>query len=132
MLDIGDPVPLGAAIQPPVHNTINRDAVTPGVDVLRSIPRISSAVTHLLASYDQQAVQDALAGRDYVTRQKSVRCNTTDTTLVGPQLRWPNEGLVSASHAKKQPMMNMSGARHERRGFPTLTGGLGRMGCLHD
>ena len=52
----GDSVLSRAAMQQPVHNTINRDAVVPGVDVLRSIPSISSAVTQLLASYDQQAV----------------------------------------------------------------------------
>ena len=83
------------------HNTINRDEVVPGVDVLRSIPSISSAVTHLLAFYGQQAVQDALPDMGQVNRRKSRRYNTTDTTLVGSQLRWPNEGPVSAAHAKK-------------------------------
>ena len=53
----------------PAHN-ITRDAVVIGVDVLRSIPSISSAETQLLASYDQQAVQDALPGKGQVNRQK--------------------------------------------------------------
>ena len=75
--------------------------MVPGVDVFRSILSISSAVTQLLASYDQQAVQDALPGTGQVNRWKTGRYNTTDTTLVGPQLRWPSEGLVSASQAKK-------------------------------
>ena len=66
----GGAVPSRAAIQQPVHNTINRDAVVPRVDVLRSIPSISSAVTQLLASYDQQAVQDALPGKGQVNRRK--------------------------------------------------------------
>ena len=73
----------------------------PGTDVLRSMPSISSAVTQLLASYDQQAVQDALPGKGHFTRRKSGRYNTTDTTLVGPKLRWPNEGLVTASLSKR-------------------------------
>ena len=58
-------------------------------------------MTQLLASYDQQAVQNAFPGKGQVNRWKSGRYNTTDTTLAGPQIRWPNEGLVSASHAKK-------------------------------
>ena len=97
----GDVVPSRPAIQQPVHSTINRDEVVPGVDVLRPIPSISSAVTQLLAFYDQQAVQVALPGKGHINRRKSLRYNTTDTTLVGPHLRWPNEGLVSASHVKK-------------------------------
>ena len=39
--------------------------------------------------YDQQAVQDVLPGKGHITRQKSGRYNTTDTTLVRPQFRWP-------------------------------------------
>ena len=93
-------------MQQPVHNAINRDAMVPGVDVLRSIPSISSTVTQLLASYDQQAVQDALPGKGQVNKRKSGRYNTTDTTLVGPQLRWLNEGLVS--WPKSPPMMNLT------------------------
>ena len=49
--------------QPLVQNAAARDTVVPGIDVLRSIPSISSAITQLLASYDQQAVQDALPGK---------------------------------------------------------------------
>ena len=91
----------GAVNQTTGQNTFSRDAIVPGVDVLRSIPNLSSAVTQLLASYDQQAVQDVLPGNGHITRRKSGRYNTTDTTLVGPQFRWPSEGLVFASHSKK-------------------------------
>ena len=66
-----DSVPSRAAMQQPAHNTINRDAMVSGVDVLRSIPSIFSVVTLLLASYDQQAVQDGLPGKGQVNRQKS-------------------------------------------------------------
>ena len=48
--DSGTPMPVRLQ---PVRN-ITRDAVVPGVEVLRSIPSISSAVTQLLPSYDQQ------------------------------------------------------------------------------
>ena len=91
----------GAANQMSGQNTFSRDAIMPGVDVLRSIPSISSEVTQLLASYDQQAVQDVLPGKGHITKRKSGWYNTTDTTLVSPHFRWPNEGLVSASHSKK-------------------------------
>ena len=64
----GDPGTSRTASQPSVHNTFNRDAVVPGVNVLRSIPNISSTVTQLLASYDQEAVQDALSGKGHITR----------------------------------------------------------------
>ena len=93
----------GTSRQQPDQNAINRDAVVPGVDVLRSIPSISSAVTQLLASYDHQALQDVLPGKGHVPRRKSGRYNTTDNTLAGPHLRWPNEGLVSASNARRPP-----------------------------
>ena len=78
-----------------------RDAVVPKAEVLRSIPSISTAVSQLLASYDYQADKEALQGKLNISRKKSGRYNTTETTTVGPSLRWPNEGLVSASHLKK-------------------------------
>ena len=63
----------GVGNQTSSQNTFSRDAIVPGVDVLRSIPSISSAVTQLLASYDQQAVQDILPGKGHITRRKSGR-----------------------------------------------------------
>ena len=68
----GNSVPSRGAMQQPVHNTINRDAVVPLVDVLTSIPSISSAMTQLLASYDQQAVQDALLGEAQVNSSEGI------------------------------------------------------------
>ena len=91
----------GAANQKSGENTFSKDTIVLGVYVLRSIPSIFSAVTKLLASYDQQVGQDILPGKGHITRRKSGHYNTTNTTLVGPQFRWPNEGLVSASHSKK-------------------------------
>ena len=34
-------------------------------------------------------------------RKRSGRYNVTDISMVGPQYRWPNEGLVSNSHVKR-------------------------------
>ena len=79
----------------------DRDAVVPKAEVLRSIPSISTAISQLLASYDYQADEEALQGKLNINRKKSGWYNTTETTTVGPSLRWPNEGLVSASHLKK-------------------------------
>ena len=87
--------------QPSVASNDTRDAVAPKVDVLRSIPSISTAVSQLLASYDQQVDREVMQGKSTVIRKKSVRYNTTDTTSLGPQFRWPNEGLISASHLKR-------------------------------
>ena len=58
-------------------------------------------MSQLLASYDHQADKEALQGKQNVTRKKSGRYNTTETTTIGPSFRWPNEGLVSASHLRK-------------------------------
>ena len=85
-----------------------RDAIAPRPDVLRSIPSISTAVSQLLASYEQQSDRDILQGKSTVIRKKSGRYNTTDTTSVGPQFQWPNEGLVSASHLKKPAYDDLS------------------------
>ena len=84
-----------------VQAQVTRDAVVPKVDVMQSIPSVSSAVSRLLAQYDDQADQEAFPGKTSSVRKRSGRYNITDTSLVGPQYRWPNEGLVSNSHVKK-------------------------------
>ena len=40
-----------------------RDAIAPKVDALRSIPSISTAVSQLLATYEQQSDRDILQGK---------------------------------------------------------------------
>ena len=146
-----------SASKSPIHNTFNRDAVVLGIDILRSIPSISSAVTQLLASYDQQVVQDALPGKGHITRRKSGRYNTTDTTLVGPQFRWPNDcnrlppapaydefnlaqwvagqlsnALLIEDSTLLKNTSSFSHESHERRGIATLAGGSLSLGCLHN
>ena len=88
-----------------------RDAMAPKLDVMRSIPSISSAVSQLLAHYDDQADQEALPGKGYTVRKKSGRYNVTDNPIANPQFRWPNEGLVSNSHLKKPPYDDLSMAQ---------------------
>ena len=69
-----------------------KDAVAPRSEVMMSIPSISSAVSQLLAHYDDQADQG------YNVRKKSGRYNVTDNSVASPQCRWPNAGLVSNSY----------------------------------
>ena len=88
-----------------------RDAVAPRLDVMRSVPSISSAVSQLLARYDDQADQEGLPGKGYGVRKKSGRYNVTDNPIANPQFRWPNEGLVSNSHLKKPPYDDLSMAQ---------------------
>ena len=84
-----------------VQTQVLQDVMAPRLDVMRSIPSISSAALHLLAQYEDRADQEAFPGKTSNIRKKSVRYNVTDTSLVSPQYRWPNEGLVSSSHFKK-------------------------------
>ena len=48
-----------------------KDAVAPKLEVMRSIPSISSAVSQLLGRYGDQADQEALPGKTYNMRKKS-------------------------------------------------------------
>ena len=80
---------------------VAKDSVATRLEVMRSNPSISTAVSQLLAHYDDQADQDAMPGKGPNYRKKSGRYNITDTSVVGPQFKWPNEGLISISHLKK-------------------------------
>ena len=66
------------------------------------------AVSQLLANYEQQTERDVFEGKATVLRKKLGCCNTTDTTSISPQYRWPNEGLVTASHLKKPAYDDLS------------------------
>ena len=79
---------------------VARDAVVPKLDVMGSIPSVSSAVSRLLAQYDDQADHEALPGKTSNIKKRPGRYNVTDTSTVSPQYRLPNEGLVSNSHIK--------------------------------
>ena len=84
-----------------VRTQLSHDAVIPKPEVMRSIPSVSSAVSCLLAQYEDQADQQVFQGKNYNIRKRSGRYNTTDNAVMSPQYRWPNEGLVSSSHNKK-------------------------------
>ena len=63
----------------------SRDTIIPSVDAVRSIPSISSAVSRLLAQYEDQTHQDIVPGKDFI-RKKSGHYNTTDTCNTKPEL----------------------------------------------
>ena len=84
-----------------VRTQLSHDAVIPKPEVMRSIPSVSSAVSRLLAQYEDQADQQVFQAKNYNIRKRSGRYNTTDNAVMSPQYRWPNEGLVSSSHNKK-------------------------------
>ena len=84
-----------------VQTQISHDGIAPKLEVMRSTPSISTAVSQLLARYEEQADQEARPGKTYSYRKRSGRYNVTATSTVGPQYRWPNERLVSNSHTKK-------------------------------
>ena len=52
-------------------------------------------MNQVFASYENQAVQEAVQGKPY---KRSGRFNTTDAITNTPELRWPNEGLFSTSN----------------------------------
>ena len=79
---------------------VSREAIMPSVTTVRNIPSISSAVSRLLAQYEDQTRQEVIPGKD-PHRRKSGRYNTTETTTVKPDLRWPNEGYVATSQNRK-------------------------------
>ena len=54
---------------------VAKDSVSPRLEVMRSI---SSAVSQLLAHYDDRANQDAMPGKGPNYRKKSGRYNITD------------------------------------------------------
>ena len=85
----------------------SRDAIVPSVETVRSIPSISSAVSKLLAQYEEQTHQDVIPGK-VLMRKKSGRYNTTDTCTARPEVRWPNEGYVSTGATKKPSYDDLS------------------------
>ena len=85
----------------------SRDAIAPSIETVRSIPSISSAVSKLLAQYEEQTHQDVIPGKDLL-RKKSGRYNTTDTCTARPEVRWLNEGYVSTGATKKPSYDNLS------------------------
>ena len=65
------------------------DAMVPRVEVMRSIPSISSAVSQFLVRYDDQADQEALPGKSNSIGKWSSRYNVTETSSVSPSTCGP-------------------------------------------
>ena len=85
-----------------------KDAITPSVDSLRSIPEVSNIVANLLADNETQAQQEVIPGKPLTARGKYGRYNNTETPNSRPEGRWPNEGFVAAGNARKPVYDNLS------------------------
>ena len=83
----------------------------PTLEAVRSSSDVSRAVTHLLAYYDEQAETEVMQGKGPFGRRKSGRYNVTDTTNVKPEFKWPNEGYITNSSAKKPAYDDMNMAQ---------------------
>ena len=86
----------------------SREATTPSIDRLRSIPEVSSMVANLLADYEARAQQEVIPGKPLTARRKSGRYNNTETPNARPEGRWPNEGFVAAANTRKPVYDDMS------------------------
>ena len=67
---------------PPGHTNameVSRDANIPSVDAVRSIPSILSAVSKLLAQYEDQTHQDISPGKDFMRNKGTVAVFQTTT-----------------------------------------------------
>ena len=83
--------------QSAARGEIQSDEVVPTLEALRRAPSISSSVTQLLESYEEQA-RASLQGRQ---AKKSGRYNTTDIVYTTPEYRWPNEVYHAPAGKKK-------------------------------
>ena len=82
-----------------IQAAFNSDGGIPSLNALRQNNTISQSVNQVTTSYQQQAYQDATQGR--TNSKKSRHFNTTETVTNTPHLRWPNEGLFSATAKKR-------------------------------
>ena len=85
-----------------------RDAITPTVDRLRSIPEVSNVVANLLSDYETHVQQEVIPGKPLSARRKSGRYNITDTPNARPEGRWPNDGFVAAANSRKPAYDDLS------------------------
>ena len=82
------------------QSAFNTDGILPNINSLRQNPSISQSVAQIMATYEAQAKQEAVIGKNQYTR-KSGRYNTTDAITSIHELRWPNEGYHNTSGKKR-------------------------------
>ena len=73
------------------HSQFNSDGILPSISGLRQNTSVSQMVAKVMATYENQAKQEAAIGKNNPVK-KSGRFNTTDTITSVPELRWSNEG----------------------------------------
>ena len=82
-----------------IQAAFNSDGIIASLNALRQNNTISQSVNQVIALYEQHAFQDATQGK--TNNRKCGRFNTTETVTNPPHLRWPNEGLFSATAKKR-------------------------------
>ena len=82
------------------HSQFASDGILPSINTLRQNPSVSQSVAEVMATYENQAKQEAALGKGHQTK-KSGRFNTTDTITSEPKLRWPNEGYHGVNGRKR-------------------------------
>ena len=73
------------------HSQFALDGILPSINTLRQNPSVSQSVAEVMATYENQAKQEATLGKGPQTK-KSGHFSTTDTITSVSELRWPNEG----------------------------------------
>ena len=76
--------------------------------MLRKDPDVAASVSQLLAHYSRQFREGMVQGKNPMTRQQSGCCNTQDTCISEPAMRWPNEGVVGAANERRLPYDELS------------------------
>ena len=98
-----------ASISPGLTSTQMMNA--PFAQAVPNSARVQTqAVSHLLVQYEDRADQETFPGKTNSIRKKSGHYNVTDTSLVSPQYRWPNEGNTTLRNILTQVSMKMRDA----------------------
>ena len=78
----------------------------PTIDALRKMPTVNDAVTQLLSHYERGNGQELIQGKP--VSKRSGRYNNTDTSILQPQFRWPNEGYTGGAAKKRTAYDDLS------------------------
>ena len=94
-------IPCGSLPGPSNHNSqFASDGILPSINTLGQNPSVLQSVAEVMATYENQAKQEAALGKGHQTKI-SGRFNTTDTITSVLELRWPNEGYHLVNGRKR-------------------------------
>ena len=81
------------------RSVVSEPTPAPTMNILHSNPLIQQMVEERLAVLEAKMKLEIQGGMH--RRQKSGRCNVSDTPHVTPHLRWPNESCVIGTARKR-------------------------------